>query len=108
MSYEEHPDAVQLDDADRDSAHDHIAAALKELSQLAGLISRTLGRDTDSPEAFTRVVIELPTPGGDFDATKLVDVGVSTFCAGTECLGVYDALAGVCRPCTPSDHACDH
>ena len=104
MSYEAKPQEVPLEGADRDRAHDHFASALKELGELSGLVSRTLGRADDSlvsDEGFTRVVIEASA------ADEPVDVTVSTFCRGTECLYVYDAFKGVCRPCTPDDHACD-
>ncbi len=106
MSYEDKPQAVRLEGTDRDRAQDHLATAVRELGELSKLVSRTLGGADDSREpdaSFTRVVIESHTAASD----EPVDVTVSTFCSGTECLYVYDAFDGVCRPCGPDDHACD-
>jgi len=105
MSYEGTPQEVPLEGADRDQARNHLDSAIKELGELSRLVARTMGRADESADrdpAFTRVVIDYDAASSD-----AVDVGVSTFCSGTECLYVYDAFEGICRPCGPDDHACD-
>ena len=102
MSYEDSSPAVRLDGADRERAENHTADALKELKELAKLVAQTLGQ-AGREVGFTRVAIELKESASD----EPVDVTVTTFCGGnppTECLGVYDAVEGVCRPCGPDDH----
>lgn len=110
-SYGDDAQGTPLADEDRESARTHLATAIRELNELAKLVGKTLGRSPDDDRTLTRFVIDANTPRGPSTgidaADEPVDVGVHTFCAGHECLGVYDAFKGICRPCTPDDHACD-
>ena len=99
MSYQD-PQSVKLEGADLEQARTQFAKVSKELEQFSGLLARTLGK-TDNPR-ITRVVVEL--------GPESADIGVSTFCSGNppdHCEYVWDAAAGICRPCGPGDHACD-
>jgi hypothetical protein len=103
MSYAENPQGVQLEGADRDTARNHSSTAGNALSELANIVSRTLAREDASKldRGFTvSAVLKRKAVG------EPVDVTLSTFCTHDgECLGVYDAVEGVCRPCTESEAA---
>ena len=96
------PPGTPLSEEDRESARVHLGSAIRELNELAKLVGKTLGRSANEDRPLTRVVIET-----NMAVDEPIDVSVSTFCHGHECLGVYDAVKGICRPCTPDDHACD-
>lgn len=103
MSYAENPQGVQLQGADRDAARNHSSTAGNELRELANIVSRTLAREDASKldQGFTvSVVLERKA------AHEPVDVTVATYCSRDgDCLGVYDAVAMMCRPCTESEAA---
>jgi hypothetical protein len=103
MSTNQYEDpGTRLSDEDRGAARAHLGSAIRELNELAQLVGKTLGNSASNDRALTRVVIET-----NMAVDEPIDVTVSTFCHGHECLGVYDAVKGICRPCTPDDHACD-
>jgi hypothetical protein len=91
---------VQLEGADSENARNHSSTAGTELIELAKIVSRTLAREDASEldEGFSvRVNVERKA------ADETIDVTLAIYCSSKgECLGVFDAVEMVCRPCT--DH----
>jgi hypothetical protein len=98
MSYEDYPLAVPLEGAELDRANTHLANALRELDELFKLVSGKLGRTDDG--GFTSVGFGRRSRQS---LDEPIDVTGTVFCEGGHCVGVYDAVAGVCRPCEPTD-----
>lgn len=104
MSYGDSPEGVRLEGADLDAARSHASAAGSELSELARIVSRALGREDsaklDDQGFSVRVVVERTA------AHEPVDVTLGIYCTHDgDCLGVFDAVAMVCRACTDAEAA---
>lgn len=99
MSYDENH-AVRLDGADLEFARTSAANAVKEIQALGRLVMETLGR-AEEMDGRRPIGVEIRMPTPAFPA-------VYTLCDWTtgECLGVWDDLAGICRPCGPGDIGC--
>ena len=104
MAYDDGQQPVPIDAADRQRAQEHLANAVRDLTELSEILARTLNRtDDDRYDMSAGFGIIIGPTKKEFDA---IDVTVATYCSSRgECLGVFDAVDMVCRPCTETEAA---